>query len=113
MDEERKSLLEEEKYDRAINEGDADSSIISAIDDDDEPRKRSNRCGWIIAGIAVLALILLGVILFVLEEKHIKGGTNRYKLVDSELTPYSYKAVLEVPEKAKASKLPYPEDDHN
>ena len=82
-------------------------------DDEDEPKKRSYKCGWIIAGIAVVALILLGVILFVLEEKNIKGGLNRYKLVDNEQTLYSYKAVLEVPDKAKSSKLPYSEEDNN
>ncbi len=106
MEEERKSLMQGAAINNDSDDEDSLRPTTVNLEPDDDDDKKSNKCGWVIAGIAVVALILLGVILFVTEEKKVKKGINRYTLDSFRESDWMYIANLTTTEKSTEKRLP-------
>jgi alpha-glucosidase (family GH31 glycosyl hydrolase) len=79
-----------------------------------DKKRNRNKCGWIIAIIAIVVIVLLGVVLFVTESHHLKKGLGRYNVRNVTETPHMFDALLFIKDKAKnAKKLPIQESANN
>lgn len=71
-------INESEYTESRVNPSARDSITADEDSDDLDPKKRRKKLIWIIVGIVIFLLIVLGVVLFITEELHIPAGVNRY-----------------------------------